>query len=81
MRQLKAWVRVSYRTRDLHPGKKRWEVIYTDPEHPTRPFGQRTKGGFRSKQSAQEWADDFLNRARSGSYTDPLKAEATFAEP
>lgn len=79
MREAKAWVRKSYRTKDLHPSKQKWEVIWTDPEHPTKkPYTERTKGGFTSKGQAQEWADDFLKRMRNGTYTDPTKGEAQF---
>ena len=79
MREPKAWVRKSHKTKDLHPSKQKWEVIYTAPEHPTRkPYSQRTKGGFTSKAQAQAWASEFLDRVRAGTYTDPTKAEATF---
>jgi integrase len=77
--RLKAWVRKSYRTKDLHPSKQRWEVIWTDP-HANPPYKQRTKGGFPNKSSAQAWANDFLREARNGTYTDPDKAEVTFRD-
>lgn len=77
MREAKAWVRKAHKTKHLHASKQRWEVIWTDPEA-TPPYKQRTKGGFTDKRAAQAWADDFLNRARSGTYTDPAKAEVTF---
>ena len=79
-KRLKAWVRRSHRTKDLHPSKQKWEVIWTDPEHPDKPYKQRTKGGFSTKTSAQAWVDDFLSRAHAGRYTDPAKAEATFLD-
>lgn len=79
MREAKAWVRKSHRTKDLHPSKQKWEVIWTDPEHPSKkPYSQRTKGGFTSKAQAQTWATEFLDRVRSGTYTDPAKATVTF---
>ncbi len=78
-KRLKAWVRPSHRTKNLHASKKRWEVLWTDP-NATPAYKKRTKGGFPSKKSAQDWADDFLNRNRNGTYTDPAKAEVTFAE-
>lgn len=77
MREAKAWVRKSHKTKNLHPDKQRWEVIWTDPEA-TPAFKQRTKGGFQTKRAAEEWASDFLGRARTGTYTDPTKSEATF---
>jgi integrase len=76
-KRLKAWVRKSWKTRDRHPDKQKWEVIWTDPEADP-PFKQKTKGGFRSKSAAQAWAGDFLDRVRGGTYTDPTKAEVTF---
>lgn len=76
-KQLKAWVRQSHRTKDAHPDKKRWEVIWTDPH---RNYRQRTKGGFKTKKLAQGWADDFLTKARRHEYIDPEAQAITFGE-
>ncbi|KAA1423196.1 tyrosine-type recombinase/integrase [Nocardioides antri] len=75
MREAKAWVRRNDRTKDLHPSKQKWEVLWTDPE---QAYKKRTKGGFSSKAAARAWADDFLDRVRNGRYTDPARAEVTF---
>lgn len=74
-KRLKAWVRRSHRTKDLHPSKQKWEVLWTDPD---RAYRKRTKGGFTSKSAAQGWAADFLDRARRGDWIDPERARATF---
>jgi integrase len=73
----RAWVRKSHRTKDLHPSKQKWEVLWTDPEA-TPAYKKRTKGGFQTRSAAQDWADDFLNQTRSGTYTDPTRATITF---
>ncbi|UMG92834.1 tyrosine-type recombinase/integrase [Nocardioides sp. TF02-7] len=78
MREAKAWVRKSHRTKHLHPSKQKWEVIWEDPEHDRKPYTERTKGGFTSKAAAEEWAKDHRERTRSGAYTDPTRAEVTF---
>lgn len=81
MREAKAWVRKSHRTKHLHPSKQRWEVIYEDPHHPTKPpYTERTKGGFPTKAAAEDWAKDHRDRTRSGAYTDPIKGTATLSE-
>jgi hypothetical protein len=72
----RAWVRVSHRTKDLHPSKQRWEVIYSEPGQK-----QRTKGGFPTKGAAEDWADDFLSKTRHGqSWIDPKQADITFRD-
>lgn len=72
----RAWVRVSHRTKELHPSKQRWEVIYSEPGHK-----QRTKGGFPTKASAEDWADDFLSKTRHGqSWIDPKQGDITFRD-
>lgn len=72
----RAWVRISHRTKDLHPSKQKWEVLWTDPG---QDFKKRTKGGFSTKRSAQEWAEQFLSDTRIGEWSDPSKVTPTFA--
>ncbi|MCD4527448.1 Arm DNA-binding domain-containing protein [Nocardioides sp. cx-173] len=76
--QPRAWVRENHRskTEKRHPSKKRWEVVYLDPTTRKR----RTKGGFRTKQAAQEWADEFTSTARHGQWVDPDLGGVTFAK-
>ncbi|GAA1620844.1 hypothetical protein GCM10009789_87720 [Kribbella sancticallisti] len=75
-RQPRAWVRVSHRTKNLHPSKKRWEVAYEDP---TQNYKRRTKGGFTTKGVADKLADDFRDSTRNGTYVDPERGRHTFA--
>ena len=73
----RAWVRISHRTKDLPKDKRRWEVVYEDPQ---QNYKRRTKGGFRSKADAERWRDhEFLQPARAGHWVDPARGDATFA--
>jgi len=71
----RAWVRVSHRTKDKPATKKRWEVVYEDPNN---GFKRRTKGGFRSKGEAEDWRDEFAQDARKGSWVDPARGDVEF---
>lgn len=78
----RAWVRESdYSKKQNRPsGEKLWEVAYVDPKSKKR----RTRGGFKTKAAAQEWADHFMANARRGEWIDPSRGEVTFgalAEP
>ncbi|GAB3812057.1 Arm DNA-binding domain-containing protein [Kribbella italica] len=70
-----AWVRKNARTKNLHPSKQKWEVIYEDP-HANPPFKQRTKGGFRTKKAAEDWANDWTDPTNP--HVDPLKSSEPF---
>lgn len=74
MSEGRAWVRVSHRTKDLHPSRKRWEVVYADPGTKSR----RTKGGFKTKGEAQEWAEEFTGSVRRGQWVDPEHGRVSF---
>lgn len=78
MREAKAWVRESARSRKekRRPEDKLWEVIYEDP---TQNFKQRTKGGFKgNKKAAQAWANEHRASTSRGEYVDPAKGSVTF---
>jgi hypothetical protein len=70
-------VRESHRSRtEKRPhGRKRWEVVYSDPDTRKR----RTKGGFATKQAAQDWSDQFMSTARRGEWIDPERSRVSFA--
>lgn len=77
----RAWVRESHK--NMRDGKRRpkaelrWEVVYVDPNTAKR----RTKGGFRSKATAQEWAEELKADLRHRpDWIDPSKATPTFRE-
>ena len=75
----RAWVRENHRSKSerRHPSKKVWEVVYPNPDDPKR---RKTKGGFRSKAQAEDWAQKFIADNLHGVWTDPGKATPTFAE-
>jgi len=70
----RAWVRVSHKTKDLPASKRRWEVVYEDPNN---GFKRRTKGGFSTKAAAEEWSVDFTKDARAGDWVDPALGDAS----
>ncbi|MBZ5739767.1 tyrosine-type recombinase/integrase [Nocardioides mangrovi] len=73
----RAWVRVSHKTKDLPASKRRWEVVYEDPNN---GYKRRTKGGFASKAAAEEWSADFTQDARRGEWVDPARGDALFRD-
>ncbi|MFC7494531.1 MULTISPECIES: tyrosine-type recombinase/integrase [unclassified Nocardioides] len=74
----RAWMRVSHKTKDLPASKRRWEVVYEDPNN---GFKRRTKGGFPTKTAAERWRDDeFLQPARQGEWVDPARGDALFKD-
>jgi integrase len=77
-RPARAWVRENNRSKQENRshGKKRWEVVYVDPQTRKR----RTKGGFTNKGDAQAWADEFLTKSRRNEWIDPSRATATLSE-
>lgn len=75
-RQPRAWVRVSHRTKDLHPSKERWEVAYEDPDAELQaPY----QGSIHHESAADKWADDFRDSTRNGTYVDPERGKHTLA--
>lgn len=74
-RKPRAWVRKNARTKNLHPSKQKWEVIYEDP-NASPSFKQRTKGGFKTRALAQGWADDWTDPANP--HLDPVSAATPF---
>ncbi|MCP3422973.1 tyrosine-type recombinase/integrase [Nocardioides pinisoli] len=74
----RAWIRESYRTKNLPSSKRRWEVLYEDPH---QAFKKRTKGGFRTKGDAERWRDEESPAAKHSqrlAWVDPARGDATF---
>lgn len=78
----RAWVRVSHRTKDLHPTKRRWEVVYeTGRMKPNGEPERRTKGGFPNKAAAEHYRDRETPYGKQNAgepWVDPASGDVTF---
>lgn len=73
----RAWVGISHRTKDLPRKDRRWEVAYEDPDD---EFKRRRKGGFKTKDEAEDWRITFLGQAKAGTWHDPARGDRLFKE-
>ena len=82
----RAWVRVSYRTRNLPKSRRRWEVVYetggfrVDKHGDLQPV-RRTKGGLHTKDAAERYRDEETPAAKHSqrqAWVDPQSGDVTF---
>lgn len=74
----RAWVMEDHRNRDRPRKDHRWLVKYEDPAN---TFKRRTKGGFMSKDAADEWRTGFLAAVKSpGGWHDPSRGDVLFKD-